>query len=504
MSAQPQTSLTKATGQALHWNYLGSFARLALGMGTNIWFARLLGPGPFGPLNAALIALSLGNLIAGAGMSSALIQRDDLTDDHIRFCFTCQSLIGLAMTLLLIALAPPIALFFHQPTLVAVLRVFSLLFVLQTLGSTATALLNREHRARLVQRGSVLSFILGYICIGIPLAFHGAGVWSLVIAQLVQAAAQSLHNYLAVRHPLRPLLRREHSSFLLFGIRVLGSNLGSWSIINLDNICVGRVAGPVALGVYGRAFALAQTPSDSILTTILQVLLPSLSRIQNDAGKLRRIYAAALGLIVLVIGPGFCAMAAVPGVIILGLYGTKWAAAVPLFAPLALAMPVHAAMAISGPLLSARGRPQREMRMQLVTMLVAAVVFIVTIHISIVLMAWSVLLVYLLRFALLTRTALRDIGGGWAELGALWPGLALSACAALLARATLMLLPASMLYLPRLAIVAAVAAGGTFALFSAFSKPLLKPIVDRSPQIRTLLRGPLQRFLPAEAASATA
>ncbi len=501
--SDPQVSLTKATGQALHWNYLGSFARLALGMGTNIGFARLLGPAPFGQLSVAVIAVGLGNLIAGAGMSSALIQRETLSDDEIRFCFTCQVLIGVAMTLALFATAAPIAAFFRQPALVSVLRVFSSLFVLQTLGSTATALLNREHRARLVQRGSVLSFIVGYLVIGVPLAFRGAGVWSLIIAQLVQAAFGSLHNYLAVRHAARPLLARQHSSFLFFGFRVLGSNLCSWTIVNFDNIAVGRFAGPVALGVYGRAYALAQTPSDSILTTILQVLLPSLSRIQNDAAKLRRIYGAALGLILLVIGPAFCAMAAVPAVIILGLYGSKWAAAAPLFAPLALAMPVHAAMAISGPLLSARGRPQREMRMQLLTMLVAVAAFVSTVRISVELMAWSVLAVYLLRFCLLTRTALHDIGGGWSDLRACWPGLLLSAVAAAFARGTMLLLP-PLNYLPRLLLIALSAGGGTLAFFALFSQRLLRPIVDRSPQIRTLLRGPLRRFLPAEPATVVA
>lgn len=490
-------SLTKATGQALHWNYLGSFARLALGMGTNIWFARLLGPGPFGILNVAFIAISLGNLIAGAGMSSALIQREELAPEEIRFCFTCQALLGAAMTLALFVAAPLLAVFFHAPAIVPVLRVFSLVFVLQTLGSTATALLNREHRAKAVQRGNVVSFIVGYIVVGVPMALAGDGVWSLIVAQLVQAAAQSLLNYAAVRHPARPLLDRCHLSFLVFGFRVLGSNLCSWSIINLDNISVGRIAGPIALGVYGRAFALAQTPSDAILTTILQVLLPSLSRIQNDAAKLRRIYAAALGLIVLVIGPGFCAMAAVPGVIIFGLYGSKWAAAAPLFAPLCLAMPVHAAMAISGPLLSARCRPQREMRMQFVTMLIAGAAFVYTVRISVVLMAWTVLAVYLVRFVLLTRAALRDIGGGWPELAAMWPGLLLSAVAACLARGTLLLLH-PMPYVPQLATVATVAALGTFAFFAGFSRQLLAPVVSRSPQIRTLLRGSFERFLPLE------
>lgn len=498
MSAQT-SSLTSATGQALHWNYLGSFARLALGMGVNVCFTRILGPGPFGALNVAFIAISLGNLVAGAGMSSALIQREELSDEDIRFCFTCQTLIGILMTLLMIATAPLLSNFFRTPGLAPALRVYALVFVLQTLGSTATALLNREHRARAVQRGSVLSFVAGYIAVGIPLALAGFGLWSVIVAQLVQAAVQSALNYAAIRHPTRPLLQRQYVPLLQFGFRVLGANLCNWSLLNLDNISVGRIAGPTALGFYGRAYSLAQTPSDAILTTILQVLLPSLSRIQNDAPKLRRIYAAALGLILLIIGPGFCAMAAVPGVIILGLYGTKWAAAVPLFAPLALAMPVHAAMAISGPLLSARGRPQREMRMQLVTLIVAAAVFIYTVQISVVLMAWSVLAVYLFRFALLTRTALSDIGGGWAELAACWPGLLLSAWSALLARGTLLLLPTMSLLL-RFIIVASVTAVGAFAAFAIFSKPLLRPIVDRSPQIRTLLRGPLLRFLPTEAA----
>ena len=490
-----QVSLTETTGRALRWSYIGVFTRMLFGFGINILMTRLLGPKPFGELAVAMMVYSFANLVSNVGVASALIQKQELDEEDIRFCFTCQMLVGISMALVLIFSATWWAGFFHEGGVATILPILSVLFVFQAFGTTAAALLNRRQDARRVQGISIISYLFSYVGFGVPLALLGAGIWSLVLAQLFQSLLYNVLAYASVRHSLIPFLDFHHVGLLTFGSRILGANICNWGISNLDNAVVGRVAGPMPLGLYTRAFSLASIPAEGLISSLLQILLPSLSRIQTDKAKLRKIYASMLGLVFIILGPMFAAMAAVPDVVILGLYGNEWAGAIGSFQPLALAIPINAVMALSGPLLAARGKPQREFYMQLITVAVAATSYIFAIRRSVLLLSWVVLAIYLLRFALLTRAANNEIEGRWSDLLATtWPGLALAASTAIIARSIKSFLP-PLHDTPRLILIGGGSALFVFVCFAAFSKVLLRPIFIRSPQLTTLLPSRLQGFV---------
>lgn len=482
-----EESLTRKTGRALSWNYLGTFTRLVLGFGINILLARLLGPKPFGELAVAMIIFSFGNLLASVGVGSALVQKESMTEEDIRFCFTVQMLVGAVMAVLLFVSAPALAIFFHQPGDTLILRVFSLIFLFQACGTTSTALLNREQDARHIQIISIVSYVISYLGIGIPLALRGAGIWSLVIAQLSQAFIGSLLSYLLVRHSVVPLLHPRHKGLLLFGLRILGANISSWGISNLDNTVVGRFAGQIPLGLYNRAFSLAAMPADSILSGLQRILLPAMSRVQSDTEKLQRVYAAAFGLVLMILAPIFAAMFVVPDVVILGLYGEKWSGAVAIFQPLALAIPIYAVMGLAGPLLAARGKPERELFMQLITVVVAAIAYTAAVQWSVLALSWTVLVVYILRFILLTNAANREIGGRWKDLmGTATPGLILSVVAATSAKIIDLALP-RLNYPVRLGFIVLGTLLCVVVCFAIWSRQFLRPIIDRFPQFQLLL-----------------
>jgi O-antigen/teichoic acid export membrane protein len=490
-----QVSLTQSTGRALRWNYIGVFTRMLLGFGINILMARLLGPKTFGELTVAMMVYSFGNLLANVGVGSALIQKQEIMEGDIRFCFTCQMAVGTLMALVLVFSARLWSIFFHEPGITLVLRIVSLLFVFQAFGTTATALLNRNQNSRRVQGISIISYLISYVLLGVPLALSGAGIWSLVLAQLSQALIYSVLAYASIRHSLVPLLQFRYASLLTFGSRILGANICNWGISNFDNAVVGRVAGPFSLGLYNRAFSLAAIPAEGIISSLLQVLLPALSRVQTDKAKLRKIYASMLGVVFMILAPMFAAMAAVPDVVILGLYGQAWAGAVGLFRPLALAIPINAIMALSGPLLASRGRPEREFCMQLIAVAAAIVSYIIAVRWSVLALSWIVLFVYIFRFVLLTQAANREIDGRWIDLMATAvPGLILALAAATVARLIVLSLP-PLHDAQRLAIVGGGSASFIVICFATFSRFLLRPIFSRSPQLLTLLPSRLQRLV---------
>lgn len=370
-----------------------------------IVLARLLGPEPFGLIAIAWLMLGLGNLIADSGLSVALIQKPHISPRDIRYVFSLQVSAGLLLTVLSMALAPMIAAFFGRPDATAVLRWMSLLFAMQAFGQTASALMRRDLDHKRVQLIQVVTYLLAYLLLGLPLAYSGFGVWALIVAQLMQASLFSFVAYLSTRHPLMPALHADQPGLFSFGTKVLGSNLTSWGISNFDSAIIGRMLGVTDLGLYNRSMNLLASPMNAVVTTLQGVLLPLYSRLQTRPEAVRDTYLATLCLMSIALAPAFTAVAVMPETTVLAVYGLAWQSAAVLITPLALAMPVNAALALGGPLMQGLGHAGLEAVSQGIGLLVLVAGVIAAASISLEAAAWVVLAVYCLRAWLVTRLA---------------------------------------------------------------------------------------------------
>jgi PST family polysaccharide transporter len=414
--SEGRSDLSRRSFRALRWNYFGAFARMGAQFLVGVALARILGPEPFGIVAIAWIVLGIGNLFADFGLSSALVQQKDISSRDIRHVFALQCSVGIFLSGILAVAAPFIAEYFRRPDAAPVLQAMSLLFAIQALGQTAAALLKRRLDFRRAQGASVVSYVIGYAAVGIPLAFYGAGVWSLVAAQLVQASMCSLLLYRAAPHSLIPSWRVEGGSLFKFGAKVTGSNLTSWAISNLDSVIVGRSFGMLSLGLYSRAFNLVATPMNALVSSLQGVLFAASARAQDDQASLGRAYLAALGVIGFICLPMFLAIASVPQTVVMGVYGSEWSGAVVLLTPLALAMPLNALLAVGGPMMMGMGKAGREMGVQLISLAVLAPCLWLASSYSIEAVAWVTLLVYALRFVLVTGLVLRLVKAGWNDV----------------------------------------------------------------------------------------
>jgi PST family polysaccharide transporter len=266
-------------------------------------------------------------------------------------------------------------------------------------------LLRRDLDHKRVQLIQVATYLVAYLLLGLPLAYYGHGVWALVIAQLTQTALYALATYLSVRHSLKPTLRADQSGLFRFGSKVLGSNLTSWGISNFDSAIIGRMLGVTELGLYNRSMNLLSAPMNAIVSTLQGVLLPLYSRLQHRPEAARDTYLATLCLMSAVLAPAFSAVAVMPETTVLAVYGAAWHSAFVLIAPLALAMPVNAALALGGPMMQGLGHAGLEAASQGIGFVVLVVAVIVAASFSLQAVAWVVLAVYCLRAWLVMRLA---------------------------------------------------------------------------------------------------
>lgn len=408
MNRQPE-SLTERSLRAVKWNYLGVVARIVSQLIAQIVLARLLGPEAFGLFALAFIVLSVGNLLVEMGLGSALVQKKQLTDEDVRFAFSWVVVAGLVMATLVFLLSVTIADFFHDPRIAEVIRGLTPVFILQALAVVPFSLLRRDMRFKAVQGVQIVSYLFGFLLVGVGAALLGAGVWSLVAAWIAQTLSSAIIFNVISRHPMKPLFRMSDKGLQGFSVRVLLTNMANWTIENVDNLLVGKLLGPTALGLYSVSYNLVRTPANHLVVTLQTVLFPASARAQDNHEGLHRAYLTVVAGVALIAAPVFGGVAAVSGTVVDALFGNKWIDAVPILLPLSLAMILHALMAVAGPVLWGKGAAGTELKVQFWVALALVAALLIASQYSMVAMAWAVCGVYALRLIGMTVFLMRYI-----------------------------------------------------------------------------------------------
>lgn len=433
MTIGAQAGLGARSITAFLWGGGGAFLRLFMQMAAQIVLARLLGPEQYGLFAISVVVMSFSAFFSDIGMAYGLIQRKTLDDSHVRFVFGWQLVLGMAVAGLLAVLAQPLADFFREPRLQALIFALAPLAFVQAISAVSLNLLKRELDFKSLQIAQTIAYFLGYVCLGIPLALAGAGVWALVAAWGVQSLVSLALMYRAVRHPLRPRLRHPDArSIGHFGGTVLLTNLTNWLIGNVDRTVVARTLDSASMGLYANAYNLVNTPSNTMLGFMQPVLYSACAKVQDDPQRIRKAYLLLMAGIGLVVMPVFFAMSAVADTLVLTLYGQRWAEASEVLRPIALAMPIALLWGITTPVLWNTGRTSLEFKMQLPLAGLWLIGAWIAAQVSLAALAWTVLGLFALRTLLFTQLAIRLIAVTWADCArALRGGLVLAACVSL-------------------------------------------------------------------------
>jgi PST family polysaccharide transporter len=424
----PGRTLGARTLSAAQWRLGTSVVQGLLQFATGVLLARLLPPRDFGLVALALVVTGLATLVADLGLGPAIVQRRELTPRHLRTAFTASIVLGLAITALVALLAPVAGALLASPQLPGVLAVQSLLFVMGAFGVVPRALLQREMRAGALFTVSVASYVVGYAVAVTALALAGFGVWSLVWGSLIQTGLESALALAIARPPVKPLLGRPELRDLLgYGAKASLNAVVNYLARNGDNAIVGRVLGPAALGLYGRAYNLMLLPLSHLGGATVAVLFPALAEVQNDKPRLKRGYLLAVQFTALVAAPVMTGMAVAAPHMVVALYGARWSGMVPALQVLCAAGLFRAVYHLAGAVTAASNRLGEETRRQFVYAALVIVGGIAGTRWGVTGVAVGVSLAIVYMYVAMSSLALRIAEGTWGEFLAVQaPGVALA------------------------------------------------------------------------------
>jgi len=321
----------------------GGFVRiLALGsgfllrLGSLMVLARLLDPKDFGLLGMVTAFTGVLGLFRDFGLSSATVQRTTITDQQMSTLFWVNLLLGALLGLVVLAMAPIIAAFYHEPQLFGVTAVLASGFLFNAAGIQHSALLQRQMRFTALAIISIVSSIVG-IAIAIGGAEAGYGYWALTAMPVASPLISSIGVWLTTGWvPGMPRRRAGIRSMLKFGGTLTLNCLVAYVAYNAEKVMIGRFWGADAIGIYGRAFQLVTFPTDNLNSAVGEVAFSALSRLQNDPIRFKSYFLKGFSFVLGLTLPITIACALFADDIVYCLLGPKWkdtAAIVRLLAP---------------------------------------------------------------------------------------------------------------------------------------------------------------------------
>src|SRR5438874_2109864 len=239
-------------------------AQFFLNLGYIMVLARILVPQEFGLVAMVTTVTGFLHIFQDAGLSTATVQRHDITHAQVSNLFWVNVVVGGVTTLLVAASAPAVAWFYREPRLVGITLVLSITFVLASSAVQHIALLNRQMRFKVIAVIDILSMLAGYLT-GIGMALSKYGYWALVGASVTQVAIKLVLTWSISRWwPRSPSRNTQTWHLLRFGANITAGSLMYEFARGADSLLIGRFFGAAAVGQPGTREGLGRYEFDRI------------------------------------------------------------------------------------------------------------------------------------------------------------------------------------------------------------------------------------------------
>ncbi len=306
------------------WTTIERFSTQIVQFILSIIIARILLPADYGLIGMLSIFYAISVIFINSGFSQALIQKKDKSQEDYNTIFFFN--VGSATFLYLILYfgAPFIASFYHQPKLIAITRVNSIILIINSLTAVQSAILVIRLKFDAIAKVSIISVILSGI-VGVVLAYLGFGVWALVWQGIASASINSIYLFAMCRWiPTFSFSTLSFRTLFSFGYKVTLSSLINAVYNNISSLIIGKVFNATDLGYFSRAEGFSNLPANTVTQVVTKVNYPILAKLQDDNQKLTSTYSALLRAPVFILYPILFGIATLAAPIIVVLVGDRW------------------------------------------------------------------------------------------------------------------------------------------------------------------------------------
>jgi O-antigen/teichoic acid export membrane protein len=365
---------------ALIWSFITTTGGSLIGALLQLGLVALLDPTSFGVMVLALIWVTLAIMLLTHGPTLAVIQQDNITDDHINTAFWVNLAISIGYAGVVAATAPLWAVYNHTPALPAVQWALIPSILLTGVVAVPDAVMRRRMMMRAVAVRTINGTIIGGL-LGLACAFLHMGVWALVVQQLAMAVACTVLLWVAMPwRPTRPRwdrIRATWPDLRKTSLHSFGGALGNFVSMRVDGLIMGHYFVDAVVGLYRFDSRFAELAVDGTSRGLERVALPELAKYKQDPKILAERLGRLVHLGIVLALPALAILSAASQPLIDAL-GPKWVGGAPIMPWLCGMSAVGVVVNLLVPALQAADRPDIPAIFVWVSAILYTAAFVVT------------------------------------------------------------------------------------------------------------------------------
>lgn len=306
------------------WITAGTFAKRFSALLSNLVLARLLSPADFGIISIAYIFWSLIALFTQASSGLFILYKGIEDKRYLDTVYTINLVISSVLSLGLVLASSSIATFFEEPSLTGILSIYALNLLFSSTYYVYEAILLCKGQYREVTLDNLIAAIVRLL-VTVGCALLGLRYWSFAIGD---TASWVVNLGLAIWQSKCVLSFKISKSIFSevanYSIATVGSSLGFYANLNLDNFVVGKLLGSVSLGYYSLAYQLTMSVTKILNPVMDRLGTPMFAKLADDDEQ-RRSLINVMQKMAFLISPFYALLLlSLDKTVITFLFGTQW------------------------------------------------------------------------------------------------------------------------------------------------------------------------------------
>jgi len=285
------------------WNGIERISVQIVSFIVSIILARSLTPDDFGIIGMIIIFIGLSSVIIDSGITKALIQKQNRTEQDFSTAFIFNIVISLIIYIILFFCAPLIAVFYDVPLLIPIIRILCIAIIINSLAVVQNAQLMIAMNFKKIFIVNIFSIFFSGL-IAIIAVYNHLGVWSLVIHSLARSFISMSLFWLTGRwYPRQFFSFQAFKKLFNYGSKLLIAGIYGTILNNVYNVAIGRYFQQGQLGYFTKANEFGQAIPVTITSVVRSVSFPLLASLQNNSTRMVEVYQRVLKITAVVIFP---------------------------------------------------------------------------------------------------------------------------------------------------------------------------------------------------------
>ena len=388
--------MEKTTKQSVMSNLIWRFAERSgaqiVSFIVSIVLARLLVPEAYGKIALITVFTTILQVFVDSGLGNALIQKKDADDLDFSTVFYTNIVFCLLLYLIIFLLAPLIANFYNDKSLILPTRVLSITILISGVKNVQQAYVSRNMIFKKFFFATLLGTI-GAAVVGIIMALKGFGVWALVVQQLFNLSIDTIILWITVKW--RPKLMfsfKRLKQLFSFGGKLLASAILDTVYNNIWQLIIGKRYTSADLAYYNRGRQFPEVIINNVNTSIDSVLLPTMSKEQENKQRVKEMTRKSIKISIFIIAPLMMGLAFCGNNIVKIILTDKWLPAVRFLYIFCITYMFYPIQTANLNAIKAMGRSDIFLKLEVIKKIIGIILVLTTMWISVEAMAYSLII----------------------------------------------------------------------------------------------------------------